>query len=127
MKALKQIITKLSDKYKNAFSKEDAKSFNEHTKKLRNEWGVEEELNQIPNISIQYNTIKIPNEINKPHENMTVEEAKAYLKWFLSIKDERLKYLTERVFNTNVTVFSEHNLQALEFFFKRKYKSYSTK
>ena len=34
----KQIKTKLSDKYKNAFSKEDAKSFDEHTKNMRNEW-----------------------------------------------------------------------------------------
>ncbi len=38
MKSYKEIKTKLSDKYKNAFSKEDAKSFDEHTKKLRNEW-----------------------------------------------------------------------------------------
>lgn len=30
--------TKLSDKYKNVFTKEDAKSFNEHTQQMRNEW-----------------------------------------------------------------------------------------
>lgn len=30
---------KLSDKYKGVFSKEDAKSFNEHTQTMRGEWG----------------------------------------------------------------------------------------
>lgn len=30
--------TKLSDKYKGVFSKEDARSFNEHTLKTRGEW-----------------------------------------------------------------------------------------
>lgn len=29
---------KLSDKYKNVFTKEDAKNFNEHTQQMRNEW-----------------------------------------------------------------------------------------
>jgi hypothetical protein len=29
---------KLSDKYKGVFSKEDSKSFNEHTKTMRTEW-----------------------------------------------------------------------------------------
>lgn len=33
------VETKLSDKYKNVFSAEDAKSFNEHTSNMRNEWG----------------------------------------------------------------------------------------
>lgn len=31
--------TKLSDKYKGVFSKEDAKSFDKHTKAMRGEWG----------------------------------------------------------------------------------------
>lgn len=30
--------TKLSDKYKGVFSKEDAKSFDEHTQTMRGEW-----------------------------------------------------------------------------------------
>lgn len=30
--------TKLSDKYKGVFSKEDAKSFDEHTQTMRKEW-----------------------------------------------------------------------------------------
>jgi hypothetical protein len=30
--------TKLSDKYRGVFSKEDAKSFNEHTQQMRKEW-----------------------------------------------------------------------------------------
>ena len=30
--------TKLSDKYKNVFSKEDAQSFNDHTQSMRKEW-----------------------------------------------------------------------------------------
>jgi hypothetical protein len=30
--------TKLSDKYKGVFSKEDAKSFNQHTQAMRKEW-----------------------------------------------------------------------------------------
>lgn len=30
--------TKLSDKYKGVFSKEDAKDFDEHIEKMRNEW-----------------------------------------------------------------------------------------
>lgn len=30
---------KLSEKYKGVFSKEDARSFDEHTKKMREEWG----------------------------------------------------------------------------------------
>lgn len=30
--------TKLSDKYRGVFSKEDAKSFDEHTQTLRKEW-----------------------------------------------------------------------------------------
>lgn len=30
--------TKLSDKYKGVFSKEDAKSFDEHTQIMRGEW-----------------------------------------------------------------------------------------
>ena len=30
--------TKLSDKYKGIFTKDDAKSFNEHTQEMRNEW-----------------------------------------------------------------------------------------
>ncbi|MGH2613058.1 MAG: hypothetical protein ACRDFB_08445 [Rhabdochlamydiaceae bacterium] len=30
--------TKLSDKYKGVFSKEDAKSFEEHTQTMRGEW-----------------------------------------------------------------------------------------
>lgn len=29
---------KLSDKYRGVFSKEDAKSFNDHTKQMRKEW-----------------------------------------------------------------------------------------
>jgi hypothetical protein len=29
---------KLSDKYRDVFSKEDAKSFNEHTQQMRKEW-----------------------------------------------------------------------------------------
>lgn len=29
---------KLSDKYKEVFTKEDAKSFEEHTRKMRGEW-----------------------------------------------------------------------------------------
>jgi hypothetical protein len=29
---------KLSDKYRGVFSKEDAKSFNEHTQQMRKEW-----------------------------------------------------------------------------------------
>jgi hypothetical protein len=32
------VKTKLSDKYKGVFSKEDSISFNEHTKTMRNEW-----------------------------------------------------------------------------------------
>lgn len=31
--------SKLSDKYKGVFSKEDAKSFDEHTQTMRGEWG----------------------------------------------------------------------------------------
>lgn len=42
IKVLKRSIapteTKLSDKYKGSFSKEDAKSFDEHTQSMRNEW-----------------------------------------------------------------------------------------
>ena len=42
IKVLKENIstsnTKLSDKYRNVFSKEDAKSFNEHTQQMRKEW-----------------------------------------------------------------------------------------
>lgn len=42
IKVLKENIsvttTKLSDKYKGVFSKEDAKSFNEHTQTMRKEW-----------------------------------------------------------------------------------------
>jgi hypothetical protein len=34
----KQIPLKLSDKYRGVFSKEDAKSFNDHNQKLRKEW-----------------------------------------------------------------------------------------
>ncbi|MEQ1732578.1 MAG: hypothetical protein ABL940_02840 [Bacteroidia bacterium] len=30
--------TKLSDKYRNVFSKEDAKNFSEHTQQMRKEW-----------------------------------------------------------------------------------------
>ena len=30
--------TKLSDKYRGVFTKEDAKSFNEHTQQMRKEW-----------------------------------------------------------------------------------------
>ena len=30
--------TKLSDKYKGVFSKEDAKNFNKHTQTMRKEW-----------------------------------------------------------------------------------------
>lgn len=42
IKVLKQNIaptkTKISDKYKGVFSKEDAKSFQEHTQTMRGEW-----------------------------------------------------------------------------------------
>ncbi len=41
IKVLKDNINpkpKLSDKYKGVFSKEDAQSFNEHTKNMRKEW-----------------------------------------------------------------------------------------
>ncbi len=42
IKVLKENIVpaspKLSDKYKGVFSKEDAKSFNEHTQAMRKEW-----------------------------------------------------------------------------------------
>jgi len=42
IKVLKENITnstsKLSDKYRGVFSKEDAKSFNAHTQKMRKEW-----------------------------------------------------------------------------------------
>ena len=42
IKVLKENITtakpKLSEKYKGVFSKEDAKSFNEHTQQMRKEW-----------------------------------------------------------------------------------------
>jgi hypothetical protein len=34
----KSQTTKLSDKYKGAFTKEDAKSFDTHTKQMRKEW-----------------------------------------------------------------------------------------
>lgn len=30
--------TKLSDKYRNVFSEEDAKDFNQHTQQMRKEW-----------------------------------------------------------------------------------------
>jgi hypothetical protein len=36
---LAPVKTKLSDKYKGVFSKEDAKSFDEHTQTMRGEWG----------------------------------------------------------------------------------------
>ena len=42
IKVLKENIapvkTKLSDKYRGVFSKEDAKSFDNHTKAMRKEW-----------------------------------------------------------------------------------------
>jgi len=42
IKVIKQnfspITIKLSDKYKGVFSKEDTKSFNEHSKTMRKEW-----------------------------------------------------------------------------------------
>lgn len=42
IKVLKENIapikTKLSDKYKGVFSKEDAKSFKDHTQQMRKEW-----------------------------------------------------------------------------------------
>ncbi|MDB5086475.1 MAG: hypothetical protein JWR09_469 [Mucilaginibacter sp.] len=42
IKVLKENITpvktKLSDKYRGVFSKEDAKSFDDHTKAMRKEW-----------------------------------------------------------------------------------------
>jgi hypothetical protein len=42
IKVLKENITinttKLSDKYRGVFSKEDAQSFNEHTQTVRKEW-----------------------------------------------------------------------------------------
>ena len=41
IKVLKENIetaTKLSDKYKGVFSKEDAKSFNDHSQQMRKEW-----------------------------------------------------------------------------------------
>jgi hypothetical protein len=42
IKVLKENFTtakpKLSDKYRGVFSKEDAKSFNEHTQQMRKEW-----------------------------------------------------------------------------------------
>lgn len=37
-KNLAPVKTKLSDKYKGVFSKEDAKSFDEHTQTMRKEW-----------------------------------------------------------------------------------------
>ena len=39
--------TKLSDKYKNVFTEEDAKSFNEHTYKMRNEWEKHKAHNEL--------------------------------------------------------------------------------
>lgn len=43
IKVLKKNLTpvklKLSEKYKGVFSKEDAKSFDEHTQTIRSEWG----------------------------------------------------------------------------------------
>lgn len=43
IKVLKKNLTpvklKLSEKYKGVFSKEDAKSFDEHTQTIRGEWG----------------------------------------------------------------------------------------
>ncbi len=35
--------TKLSDKYRDVLSKEDARSLNEHTKTMRDEWDTEDE------------------------------------------------------------------------------------
>ena len=35
---IEQPKTKLSDKYKDVFSKEDADNFNNHTKTMRQEW-----------------------------------------------------------------------------------------
>ena len=32
------VKTKISDKYRGVFTKEDAKSFNEHTQQMRKEW-----------------------------------------------------------------------------------------
>jgi hypothetical protein len=32
------VKTKLSDKYRGVFSKEDAQSFNDHTQQMRKEW-----------------------------------------------------------------------------------------
>ena len=37
-KNLNTVKPKLSDKYKGVFSKEDAKSFEKHTQKMRDEW-----------------------------------------------------------------------------------------
>lgn len=34
----KESLSKLSDKYRGVFSKDDAKSFNDHTKQMREEW-----------------------------------------------------------------------------------------
>ena len=35
-----QVKTKLSDKYKGVFSEDDAKSFDEHTRLMREEWNT---------------------------------------------------------------------------------------
>jgi hypothetical protein len=64
---------------------------------------------------MEYSTIKIPMELNKPIEIMNRREIKKYFKWFMSIKDERMKYLMKRVFNSDEIVFSEQNIQALHY------------
>jgi hypothetical protein len=65
---------------------------------------------------MDYKIIDIPMEINIPYEIMTKRQAKKFFHWFMSIKDERIKYLMKRVFNLDEIVFSEKHLQGLHYF-----------
>jgi hypothetical protein len=65
---------------------------------------------------MNYNTIKIPHELNKPYKLMSIKEVEEYFDWFMTIKDSRLQYLMQTVFHLDEPSFSEKNIQTLHYF-----------
>ncbi len=67
---------------------------------------------------MNYEKLKIPTEIDKAFNKMTLKEVDLYLEWFLNIRNTRLNYLVKTVFKTDVLEFTPANMIKLQRFLK---------
>lgn len=63
---------------------------------------------------MKYNLVTIPEKINQDYFNLNQEEAENYFNWFLSIKEKRLKVLSEVLKENGIELdYSRHSLSEL--------------